>query len=260
MALKRHKKKDPTGKPNRINVFGTGVDDISQKNAVYTILKLARDKKESHLVVTVNAKFVMMARINPEFAKILNGADLALADGWWIAFSKLILGGREQDRITGVDLVEKLTEETSDIPIGIGFLGGFDDVAKKVSERQKTKNKRLNVVFYGSGEPTIGQDLRLKLPDLVNKRVDILFVAFGMGRQEFWIDWARKQLDVGVFIGVGGAFDYLAKVKKRAPKMVQNAGFEWLWRLVNEPQRLWRMRVLPVFLVMLMLKIAIRKK
>lgn len=260
MTIKRHQKKISMDRPHRINILGTGVDDISEEKAVDFILELARDKKRSHLVVTVNAEFVMLAKRNKEFSRILQGADLALADGWWVAFSRLILGGKEQQRVTGVDLIEKLAQKCAENAVGMGFLGGFGDVAKTVAERQKSKYKKLNVIFAGPGDSTIGSDLRLKLPELINKRIDILMVAYGMGRQEFWIDWARKYLDVGVFIGVGGAFDYLAKVKKRAPKPMQNLGLEWLWRLAQEPARIWRMRVLPVFLAMIMAKIVTAKK
>jgi len=86
-----------------------------------------------------------------------------------------------------------------------------------------------------------------------------LFVAYGMGQQEFWIERMRGKLNVGVFIGVGGAFDFIADVKKRAPKYVQNLGFEWLWRLWLEPIRIRRMRVLPLFLLLMMGE-ALRKK
>lgn len=90
-------------------------------------------------------------------------------------------------------------------------------------------------------------DSRLKKALNGAGRIDILFVAFGMGRQEFWIRRNRERVNVGVFIGVGGALDYLSSVKKRAPELLQDIGFEWLWRLFWEPARIWRMRVLPAF-------------
>lgn len=239
MRLKRHK----------INVLGVDVDDISLEKAVSQILKLSKGKTGGHLVVTVNAEFVMLARRMGEFHKILDEADLALADGQWVVFSKQILGGKVQNRIAGVDLVEKLCAEGAKNAVRIGFLGGFGSVAEVVANRQKKKNLGLEVVFAGSGDPTIGSDLRLKGALDAVGRVDILFVAFGMGRQEFWIKRNLKKLNVGVFIGVGGAFDYLSQTKQRAPKTMQKTGFEWLWRLISEPNRAWRMRVLPLFLV-----------
>ena len=244
MPLKRHK----------IDILGVDVDDISQEEALDAILKLAQDQKSAHYVVTVNSEFVMLARKNKRFSHILKKADLALADGWWVAQSKLILGGRGREKIAGVDLVENLCKEAGKKAIKVGFLGGFGSVAQRVAERQKASCPNLKVVFAGSGNPAIGYDLRLKKTLDKAGRIDILFVAYGMGQQEFWIERNLKKLSVGVFIGVGGAFDYISRVKRRAPEFLQNTGFEWLWRLINEPQRIWRMRVLPIFALLLLLK------
>src|SRR3989344_7094931 len=152
LPLKRHK----------IDILGVGVDDISQKDAVFAILKLAQDQKKSHYVVTVNSEFVMLARKNRHFADILQKADLALADGWWLAQSKLILGGRGRERIAGVDLVENLCREAGKNAVRGGFLGGFCGVAQRVAERQKASWPNLKDVFAGAGNPAIGYDLRLK--------------------------------------------------------------------------------------------------
>lgn len=256
MDLKRHKR---TFRVPRINVLEVEVDDISQKNAVSVILKLAKDTKGGKYVVTVNAEFVMLAQKNSDFLKILNNADLTVADGQGIVWSKLILGGKEHDRITGVDLLEKLCAESAKKTISVGFLGGFGDVAERLADRQKSKFSALSVVFAGPGDPAIGYDLKLKNQFLRIGRVDILFVAYGMGQQEFWIARNLKRLNVGVFIGVGGAFDYLSMVKKRAPKVLQIIGLEWLWRLFWQPSRIWRMRVLPVFTILVIWQIILQK-
>ena len=239
----------PAGR--QVNILGVEVDDISQKDAVDATLKMAKDKRGGKYVVTVNGEFVMLARRDPNFAEILNRADLAVPDGAWSVWAKLILGGKEHDRVTGVDLVEKLCEKSAKKAITVGFLGGFGNVAEMVAKRQLGKNEGLKVVFAGPGDPAIGYDLRLKKEFLRLSRIDILFVAYGMGQQEFWIKRHINRLNVGVFIGVGGAFDYLSMVKKRAPKWLQGIGFEWLWRLVMEPSRARRMlRVFPLFWIL----------
>ncbi|OGD86208.1 hypothetical protein A2164_02000 [Candidatus Curtissbacteria bacterium RBG_13_35_7] len=240
-------------KRQKINIIGVNVNDLLFDEAVDEVLKLAEAKNRGRYVVTVNSEFVMLARRDPKFRQILDKADLALADGQWVVNSKLILGGKEHNRITGVDLLENVCKVASDKAIRIGFLGGFGDVAKTVAKCQKNLNPRLKVVISMAGNPIIGYDLRLiKEFDMIG-RVDVLFVAYGMGQQEFWIDRMRKKLNVGVFIGVGGAFDYLAGVKKRAPVLIQKMGLEWFWRLILDPARIWRMRVLPIFLVLVFL-------
>jgi len=218
----------------KIDILGVKVSDISQNLAVQKILELSRDRKKSHYVVTVNSEFVMLARKNRQFFDILAKADLALPDSAGIVFSKRIFGGKFQDRIR------------------IGFLGGFGNVAELVAKRQKSENPGLSVVLTWSGDPSIGYDLRLKKTISAAGRIDVLFVAYGMGQQEFWIKRNKNFLDVGVFIGVGGAFDYLSMVKKRAPKFLQNLGMEWFWRLLMEPCRARRMRVLPMFLLLIL--------
>ena len=236
----------------KIDILGVKVSDISQNLAVQKILELSRDRKKSHYVVTVNSEFVMLARKNRQFFDILAKADLALPDSAGIVFSKRIFGGKFQDRITGVDLIEKICQKSANRPIRIGFLGGFGNVAELVAKRQKSENPGLSVVLTWSGDPSIGYDLRLKKTISAAGRIDVLFVAYGMGQQEFWIKRNKNRLNVGVFIGVGGAFDYLSMVKKRAPKFLQNLGMEWFWRLLMEPCRARRMRVLPMFLLLIL--------
>lgn len=234
----------------RINILGVKVDDISDKEAIAVILKLAKDREKSHYVVTVNSEFVMLAKRNSRFGRILAGADLALPDGMGVVLAKLIFGGKVRDRITGVDLVEKLCAKCAKGAVTVGFLGGFGDVAEEVSKRQIAKNPSLRVVIAESGDGAMGRNLRLEKRFSRIGRVGVLFVAYGMGRQEFWIEKNLKRPNVGVFIGVGGALDMLSTVKRRAPSFLQRTGLEWLWRLFWEPTRIWRMRVLPLFAIL----------
>lgn len=234
---------------SKIDILGVKVDDLTFREAIDKIVLLTQDRKKSHYVVTVNPEFVMLARRNQQFGKILKEADLALADGVGVVWAKLIFGGKVHNRITGVDLVQKLCAKSGKRALRIGFLGGFDSVAEEVAKRQKAQNPHLKVVLADPGNPTISYDLRLKGAIDAIGRIDILFVAYGMGQQEFWIDRMKNRLNVGVFIGVGGAFDYLSTVKKRAPIYIQNLGLEWLWRIFREPTRIVRMSVLPVFVV-----------
>jgi len=212
--------------------------------------KTAKSSKKGKVVVTVNSEFVILARRDPKFMAILNSAEMAVADGKWVANSRLALGGKVHDRVTGVDLIEQLCQKSADWPVRIGFLGGFGSVAETVSKCQKVANRELDVVLSTAGDPNIGYDSRLIEQFNLIGRIDILFVAYGMGKQEFWINRMQNKLDVGVFIGVGGAFDYLANVKIRAPRLLQSLGMEWVWRLFMEPFRIWRMRVLPLFAIL----------
>jgi len=234
----------------RVNILGVGVDDVFLEQAVDEVFKLAKPPSRGKYVVTVNPEFVMLAHRNAKFAQILAKSDLATADGVGVASARLIMGGKVHGRITGVNLIENVCQMASDKPIRIGFLGGFGSVAGEVAKRQTQKYPGLKVVFAKPGEPTISHDLRLKKEFDSVGRVDVLFVAYGMGKQEFWIDRMRDKLDIGLYIGVGGAFDYIAGKKFRAPVVLQKLGLEWFWRLILDPLRIWRMRVLPVFAIL----------
>ncbi|HSX19208.1 MAG TPA: WecB/TagA/CpsF family glycosyltransferase [Candidatus Saccharimonadales bacterium] len=237
-----------------INILGVGVADIGQKESVKSILSMAKSGK-GHQVVTVNPEMIMLARRNRQFFDILKHADLKVADGQWVVWSKLILGGKSQERVTGVDLIDDLCAKSAKKAITVGFLGGFKTVAELVKVRQIGKYPGLKVVYAGSGDKAIGPDLRLKGPIFPNVRIDILFVAYGMGRQEFFIDANKNSLNVGVFVGVGGAFNYIAGNKMRSPKFLQSLGFEWAWRLLMEPTRARRMlRVFPMFWILVFLQ------
>ncbi|MBI3341818.1 WecB/TagA/CpsF family glycosyltransferase [Candidatus Curtissbacteria bacterium] len=238
--LKRHK----------INILGVEVDDVSEKEAVDDIIGLARDKMGHNFVATVNSEFIMLAKKDQNFKNILDSTNLNLPDSTGVVVSKLILGGKVQNRVTGTDLIEKLCQKCADFPITVGFLGGFGNVAETAKQRQMAKYPGLKVAFAASGDPTISYDLRLKKAISAAGRVDILFVAFGMGSQEFWIMRNKGALNVGVFIGVGGGIDYISGHKTRSPGFLQKMGLEWLWRLFQEPQRIGRMAVLPVFAIL----------
>jgi N-acetylglucosaminyldiphosphoundecaprenol N-acetyl-beta-D-mannosaminyltransferase len=132
----------------------------------------------------------------------------------------------------------------------IGFLGGRDNVAIKLTEKLKKKYPKLRVGLAESdisvnlnGEIISGgrQIQNLELP------LDILFVAFGQGKQEKWIYNNLREVPVKVMIGVGGAFDYLSGEVKRAPKWVRNLGFEWIYRLIYQPWRIKRFGALVIF-------------
>lgn len=237
-------------KRQKIDILGVKVDDISEKAALDEIWALATDKKRHHYAVTVNSEFVMLAYRNEDFARIINESDLSLPDSAGVVLAKLILGGKEKNRVTGVDLIDKICAKSQGLPIRIGFLGGFHNVADVVKKRQLQKFPKYNIVFAKEGNPTIGHDLRLRKAINSAGGIDVLFVAYGMGQQEFWIKRNIGYINVGLAIGVGGAFDYLAKIKPRAPFLTQKLGLEWLWRLSIEPSRAWRMRVLPVFAVL----------
>ncbi|MDP2633074.1 MAG: WecB/TagA/CpsF family glycosyltransferase, partial [Candidatus Curtissbacteria bacterium] len=172
-----------------------------------------------------------------------------------------ILGNPLKQRFTGVDLVKSLCERVAEKPITVGFLGGRGNVAEKAAECLVAENPELKVSFIGeewsndgfvrakkimnheSRSMNQGKDKKDHNSSFIihdSNFIDILFVAFGAPKQEFWIDNNLEKLPVKVAIGVGGAFDYISGKVPRAPKLIRNIGFEWLFRLIAQPWRIKR--------------------
>lgn len=200
-----------------------------------------------HQVATVNPEFVMAARRNPEFARVLEAADLCLADGTGVVWAARRNGCRLGAPVTGVDLLEPLAALCARRGFKLFLLGAADGVAVELAATLRTRHPGLEVAAHaGSPEPgSDGETLRL----IRAHGTQVLLVAYGAPSQELWIDRVGDQVGEGVAIGVGGAFDYLTGRVTRAPAWMRRAGLEWLHRLVRQPWRIRRMAVLPIYAV-----------
>jgi N-acetylglucosaminyldiphosphoundecaprenol N-acetyl-beta-D-mannosaminyltransferase len=197
-------------------------------------------------ICTVNPEFIIDARRDPAFHKVLRQADLCVPDGIGVVLAARLQGVRLRERVTGSDGIYHLCEVAALRGWQVFFLGAAPGVAEQTAAVLLQHYPTLKVAGTYSGSPhdaewpAIQQRLAAAQPDL-------LFVAFGHPRQDFWISRHRCELPVRVAIGVGGAFDFVAGVRKRAPRLVQRLGLEWLHRLLHEPWRWRRMVKLPQF-------------
>ena len=203
-------------------------------------------------LVTLNPEYVMMTRRDPAFRAALQGADRVTADGVGIVLAARWLWPTESrerplERLTGVDLVEHIAR------IGVGgvfLLGGAPGVAARAAERLTLCWPDFVLAgIWDGGSANPADDLE-SLQRIGESGARIVLVAYGAPGQVLWI--VRNQDALGkrgvtLAIGVGGAFDYLGGVVPRAPRWMRRAGLEWLYRLVREPWRWKRQRVLPLF-------------
>jgi N-acetylglucosaminyldiphosphoundecaprenol N-acetyl-beta-D-mannosaminyltransferase len=230
-------------------------------------------KKQRTFVVTPNPEFLVFSREAPWFKRILIQSDIAIPDGvallWarevlkknslfgrlligFLTGLKVIFAGWGQKRVNGTDLMEKLCQLAAGKGWGVYLLGGKPGIAQKTLEILQNRYPGLEgwvetgpklEIVPRSGIWLRQRNSQLEIGKLVEeinqKQPTFLFVAFGMGKQEkfIWDNWGK--LNVRVAIGVGGAFDYLSSQVKRAPKWIQNMGFEWFYRLCREPRR-WK--------------------
>src|ERR1700693_2169962 len=200
-----------------------------------------------HLIATVNPEFIMRARRDPEFAQVLESADLCLADGTGVAGAARRRGCSMSGPVAGTDLISPLAALCAKRGFRLFLLGAAPGVAAELAARLRTTYPQLEVAAHpGSPDPSSDEET-LKL--IRAHRTQVLLVAFGAPKQELWIDRVKDGLGAVVGMGVGGAFDYLTGRVARAPMWMRRAGLEWLYRLIHQPWRVRRMAVLPVYAI-----------
>lgn len=212
-----------------VDILGVKVSKVDYPSAMRAVERFLSDGKK-HYIVTPNPEFIVRAQKDRQFCQILNRADLAIPDGV----------GLRMGRVTGTDLMIGLCGLAAKKGYSIFLLGGRDGVAEEAAKRLKTQFANLNIVGTYEGDSS-SVPSSISHPPLADpSSIDLLFVAYGAPNQEKWIARHLPEIPVKVAIGVGGAFDFIAGKKRRAPLALRRLGLEWLWRLIQEPQRLPR--------------------
>jgi N-acetylglucosaminyldiphosphoundecaprenol N-acetyl-beta-D-mannosaminyltransferase len=200
-----------------------------------------------HLVATVNPEFVMRAGKDSDFARVLESADLCLADGTGVVWAARRRGCRIGAPVTGVDLIPPLAALCVRRGFRLFLLGAAQGVAVELASRLRAEHPQLEVAAHAGSPDPSDDDETLKL--IRAHRTQVLLVAYGAPKQEMWIDRTKDRSGVAVAMGVGGAFDYLTGRVARAPVWMRNTGLEWLHRLAHQPWRIRRMAVLPAYAI-----------
>lgn len=197
-------------------------------------------------IVTINPEMISAAQSNKDFAQIINSADLIVPDGIGVELGLKILGYKVR-RIAGIELGKELIVRFSKAGKKVAFVGAKPNVADKAIENLKNEIPELNVVYSHDG---YFKDDDVILNEIVNSEPDLVLVALGSPKQEFFIHSLKDKLPNATMIGLGGSFDVWAGVVERAPKIYQTLGLEWLYRTVKEPQRFKRIfPTLPLFVL-----------
>jgi len=228
----------------RVDILGIPVDKITEKELLEKIINFINEKR-FHLIVTINSENATKALENKIFLDVIKNADLVIPDGIGIIFASKILGDKLPERIPGIDLSYKLLEISNEKHYKIVLIGGKEGVAEGAKENLKKIFPNLNIAMTYNGY--FNEDEEKKIVEEIQKiEPDILLVGMGSEKQEIWI-WNNREKfkNIGVCIGVGGTLDIWAGKKKRAPKLVQKLGLEWLYRVIIEPKRIFR--VLKIF-------------
>jgi len=234
----------------RVDILGVGFDRVALVDAVAQIERCL-DLGERTFIITANPEFVMLCREDPELAAIAAGADLVVPDGTGAVVAARLLGDPLPGRAPGRLLVDRLAALASDRRLTMFLLGAAPGIAERAAETLRGRHPELRIAGTYAGSADDDADV---LPRVVAAAPDVVLVAFGMPKQERWIARNLPQLpSARVAVGVGGSLDYLAGAAKPPPGAVHAIGLEWLWRLVRDPKRWRRQRVLPRFVVLVLL-------
>lgn len=234
-----------------IKILGVRVDKVNTAEAYNRFLQLM-DGETLSMIFTPNTEIVMMAQQDHELRSILREADLVVPDGIGLVYASKLHHLGLDERVTGIDLMERILRYCHTTRKSIYILGGKPGVAERATEAILKAYPGL--VSKGFQDGYFKPDQELKIIDRINElKPDLLFVAMGAPRQEKWIYKHRKILNARVAMGVGGSVDVWAGTSKRAPLFYQKANLEWLYRLIKNPSRIGRMMALPKFMVKVML-------
>ncbi len=221
----------------RVKLFGCPIDNLSMEE---TLERIERYIKEAtpHQHVSINVHKVVSFQRDPQLRETLQECALASADGQPIVWASRLLGKPLKARIAGIDLMQHAVELAARKGYTVYFLGARPEVLQKVVEHHQTKFPSLRIAGFSHGYWSSAQE-RAVVQAISEAKPDILLVAMGSPRKELFLRKYVHTMQVPFAMGVGGSFDVLAGKTRRAPLWVQRAGLEWLWRVAQEPGRLW---------------------
>ncbi len=220
------------------NVLGCPITRLGLEDFVRAAEAFISSKKP-HYIAVVNAAKVIKMRSDPFLDQSVRAADLIGADGVPLVWASRLLGDALPGRVNGTDLMYRLLARADEKGYRIFFFGASQEVLDRVLETVRTEYPAVEIAGFQHGYFSSAEEL-----DIVEKirasRADILFIAFGTPKKELWVKRYLSAMEVAVIHGVGGSFDVLAGVIPRAPLWMQRYGLEWLFRLYQEPRRMWR--------------------
>lgn len=223
-----------------VKILGYGVDGYDFEQA----LEYAQDNGGQ--VVTINPEMILAAQKSTEFSQIINDAELVIPDGIGVQIGLQIMGHKVK-RIPGIEFGYSLLEKYSIAGKRVALVGAKPEVIALAVKNLKDKMPNLNIVYFHDGYFSDDNEI---IKGLVESSADLILIALGSPKQEFFISKLKSHMPKSLMVGLGGSFDVWAGVVKRAPKIYQKLGLEWLYRTVKEPQRFKRIfPTLPLFLL-----------
>ncbi|PJJ84058.1 WecB/TagA/CpsF family glycosyltransferase [Mucilaginibacter auburnensis] len=210
------------------------------KEFLTEILTLAKAPKASYVCVA-NVHMLVEAYNDPTFADKVNSAAIVTPDGMPLAKGIKSIYKINQDRVAGMDLLPDLLREANDEKLSVLFYGGSEDVVEKLKEYAAERHSDIKLtVICPPFRPLSPKENEQIISEINSVSADILFISLGCPKQENWMAQMHTKINRGVMVGIGGALPVMLGMQKRAPKWMQDASLEWLYRLIQEPKRLYK--------------------
>jgi len=224
---------------HRLHLLNANIDNYSMQETLDKIEKTIASGYSIHHVVVNAAKIVAMQE-NIQLRTSVNQADLINADGQAVVWASKILGEPLKERVAGIDLMTNLVELAHKNKYKIFFFGAKEAVVSKVVDTYTKKYSKDIIAGYRNGYYTADKEQEIA-NQIAHSGAQILFVAISSPTKELFLHRHKDLLSKLNFVmGVGGSFDVEAGLVNRAPIWMQNIGLEWLYRLLQEPKRMWK--------------------
>ena len=221
-----------------VELFGVPLHPLSMAETVSRVERLVASGG-AHQHVVLNAAKVVQVQHDEALRRIISGCSLVNADGQSVVWAARLLGVDVPERVTGIDLMERLLDRSQELGWSVYFLGARDEVVERVVALQRERRPQLQIAGWRNGYWSAEQEAQV-VAQVAATSPTLLLVAMPTPAKEHFLARHLDELGVSFAMGVGGAFDVVAGVTRRAPRWMQRAGLEWFYRLAQEPRRMFK--------------------
>ncbi len=227
---------------NCIDILGMRVNMVQMAEVIKTMEEWIIDKSQVNYIVASNAYDAVVSKKNIKVREATNSSNLTVPDGISLVMLLRIYGYPLKKRVYGPDLMLEFLKLAEVKGYSNFFYGSTREILNLLVSNLRVKFPRLNIT--GSYSPPfreLSSEEDKEVVDMINNASpDVLWVGLGTPKQQLWMYEHKDKLKAPVMVGVGAAFDFLAGTKPQAPRFIRDNGFEWLFRLITEPRRLWK--------------------
>lgn len=241
----------------KVELFDVKFNNVTMAEFLKLLTELITTDKKNNLIQTVNVDHIMLMKEDPEFNKIVKNAAMITCDGMPIVWASKFKTAKLAERVTGADMTLEIFKNSAANNYKVFILGAGPGVAELATKKARDLYKDVQImgVYSPAKEELKDAEKSKEICRRINEsEANILLIALGAPKQEKWY-WSNKEfLDVNAIIGVGASIDFIAGTQERAPKWMRNAGMEWSFRLMKNPNRMFQRYIvrdskfLPLFL------------